>query len=48
MLDYMCERLRIELKDVIIIYIDIYVIKYSFIVNFKVYGKVELFIFFYY
>lgn len=44
MLDHMCERLRIELRDATIIYIDIYVIKYSLIANSKAYGKAELFI----
>ncbi|KAF2572288.1 hypothetical protein F2Q70_00001880 [Brassica cretica] len=38
MLDHMCEKLRIELRDATIIYIDIYAIKYSLIANSKGYG----------
>ncbi|CAH8381971.1 unnamed protein product [Eruca vesicaria subsp. sativa] len=38
MLDHMCEKLRIELRDATIIYIDIYAIKYSLIANSKTYG----------
>lgn len=39
MLDHMCEKLRIELRDATIIYVDIYAIKYSLIANSKTYGK---------
>ncbi|KAL0793679.1 hypothetical protein Bca101_065056 [Brassica carinata] len=38
MLDHICEKLRIELRDATIIYVDIYAIKYSLIANSKTYG----------
>ncbi|ESQ29690.1 hypothetical protein EUTSA_v10023535mg [Eutrema salsugineum] len=37
-LDHMCEELRTELRDATIIYVDIYAIKYSLIVNSNKYG----------